>query len=221
MSATYIYLLCQALDLRCLHLEFVAAARPAIHNLLREHFGQLLVSDERFGEFAAQSWNSVLDKWQSLSHLDLEDRAAVTIKESLGDLIHSLIRETTDTSAASTNSNLLHTVQLYEKQAAQTISAIYDSTRNAFYKTQSTAQYLSPASALVYNFVRVDLNIPFHRGLVDHPTLLAAAAPKANGDGGHGVGKRPEKILGTFASEIYLAIRDGRFNDLLMKAFAV
>ncbi|CRG84387.1 hypothetical protein PISL3812_01679 [Talaromyces islandicus] len=225
MSATYIYLLCQALDLRCLHLEFVKAAKPAIHNLLREHFGELVVSDERFGEFAAQSWNGVLEKWQSLSYLDLEDRAAVTIKESLGDLIHSLIHETTNTTtpSAATDSNILHTVELYKKQAAQTLSTIYDSTRNAFYKTQSTAQYLSPASAIVYNFVRIDLNIPFHRGLVDHPTLLAAAAPKTNGVGGdgHDGGKRPEKILGTFASEIYLTIRSGRFHDLLMKAFAV
>jgi phenylalanine ammonia-lyase len=224
MSATYIFLLCQALDLRCLHLEFVEAARPAIHNLLREHFGKLVVSDERFGEFSAKSWNGVLEKWQSLSHLDLKDRAAVTIKESLGDLIHSLIHETTDTAttSAAANSNLLHIVELYKTQAAQTLSTIYDSTRDAFYNAQSTAQYLGKASAMVYNFVRTDLDIPFHRGLVDHPTLLAAAAAKTNGvDGGHGGKKRPEKILGTFASEIYLAIRDGRFHDLLMKAFAV
>ena len=45
MSATYIYFLCQALDLRCLQIEFVRAAEPAMYKPLHEHFRSLVLQD--------------------------------------------------------------------------------------------------------------------------------------------------------------------------------
>ena len=50
-----------------------------------------------------------------------------------------------------------------------------------------------------------------HRGLRDHPTLLVEADDTS----------APRKILGTLASDIYMAIRDGRLYDVVMEAVKV
>ncbi|KAH8705434.1 putative phenylalanine ammonia-lyase [Talaromyces proteolyticus] len=207
MSATYIYLLCQALDLRCLHFEFVKTGKPAIRQLLQDQFGQL-VADKLFDDFAERCWKGLLDKWESLSHLDLEDRGTVTAKESLGDLVHSFIHDH-DVKDTSFISDFLRTLEQYQKTVGKTLYTVYGHTRDEFYNNQTTASYLSPASAKLYTFVRKDLNVPFHRGLIDHPTASVAT----NGERG------PGKILGTLASEIYMAIRNGRLHGLVMDAF--
>ncbi|KAI7971149.1 hypothetical protein EIK77_002349 [Talaromyces pinophilus] len=207
MSGTFIYLLCQALDLRCLHLEFVKAAEPAIRQLLKTQFGNLM-ADKLFDDFAEQSWKALLDRWESLSHLDLEDRVSATIKESLGDIVHSFIHDT-NVEDGSVGSQFLLAIEQYQRRASTTLRTLYDRTREEFYKNQTTADYLSPASAKLYTFIRKDLQVPFHRGLIDHPTTSAAIDSESG----------PGKILGTLASEIYLAIRSGRIHHIVMKAF--
>jgi phenylalanine ammonia-lyase len=41
--------------------------------------------------------------------------------------------------------------------------------RHKFFEKQNTVDYLDQASKKVYKFVREELGIPFHRGLVEHP----------------------------------------------------
>ncbi|EED22948.1 phenylalanine ammonia-lyase, putative [Talaromyces stipitatus ATCC 10500] len=206
MTATYIYILCQALDLRCLHLEFIKTAQPVINELLREHFGSG-TTEENFNHFAKRTWKFLLEKWLSLSHLDLKHRSKATLKESLADLTSACI---SDRSGLRNVTDILDQIEKYQEAAAMALGTIYNSTRDDFFKNQTTASYISPASAKLYNFVRKDLNVPFHRGLADHPTLRDPSS--TNGDEYRG----PKKHLGSLVSEIYLAIRNGRMHDLVM-----
>ncbi|KAL1976957.1 hypothetical protein VTN31DRAFT_3239 [Thermomyces dupontii] len=208
LSATHILTLCQALDLRCLHLEFVKAAGPAIHTLLHEAFHQV-VDPENFDAFAAKVWAALQEKWTSLAHLNLQKRGRGAARECLGALFESL--STHRTKGVRDDTSFLVDVETFQDKAGETLSAVYAVTRSKFFKKPATPSYLSPASRLVYEFVRNELGIPMHRGLRDHPTLLVEADDTS----------APRKILGTLASDIYMAIRDGRLYDVVMEAVKV
>lgn len=206
MVASYIYILCQALDLRCLHLEFVTAVEPVIHDIIREHFGTEM-NEQDFTCFATRTWLVLISKWQNLSHLDLEYRGEATLKESLADLTDAFI---SDRFGLRLIPDIWERIERYQNAASKALAATYSSTREVFFNDQTTPSYISPASKGLYNFVRKELNVPFHRGLVDHPTLLDHTL--TNGNNNHG----PSKHIGSFVSEIYMAIRSSRLHDLVM-----
>jgi phenylalanine ammonia-lyase len=206
MTATYIYVLCQALDLRCLHLEFVKVAQPVINGLLHKHF-RSGTTEEYFNEFENRSWKCLVEKWLSLSHLDLEHRCKATMKESLADLTSACI---SDHSGLRNVPDILGQIEKYQQAATEALGLTYYTTREKFFKNQNTASYISPASAKLYDFVRKDLKVPFHRGLADHPTLRDPTL--TNGDKDLGPGKH----LGSLVSEIYLAVRNGSLHDIVM-----
>ncbi|KAL1981121.1 hypothetical protein VTN96DRAFT_3055 [Rasamsonia emersonii] len=209
MAATYIYALCQALDLRCLHLEFVKAAEPAVRGIVHELFSPI-VSAKNSDALAAESWKTLLEKWTRLSHLDLKDRGALAAKESLGPFLeHLTFYRSGDTTNTSSSPDILTIIEKYQKRAGETLSDVYNRTRESFFRHQTTPSYLSSATKILYEFVRKDLNVPMHRGLVDHPTLATAGE---EGNGGN------RKILGTYASEIYLAVRNGQLHGRVMDA---
>lgn len=210
MSATYIYALCQALDLRCLYLEFVKAAEPCIRKIIRELYGPI-VQEQEFDCFSSQAWQSLLAKWVSLPHLDLQHRGPTAAKESLGELFASLtasLRTNDGKVSNATGADFVFTVEKYQKMAGETLNAVYECTRHGFFRQQTTSSYLSPASRMLYEFVRKDLKIPMHRGLIDDPTVPTPV------DGDQG----PGKILGTMASEIYVALRNGKLHAVVMNA---
>ncbi|EEA28541.1 hypothetical protein TMatcc_003124 [Talaromyces marneffei ATCC 18224] len=207
MTATYIYILCQALDLRCLHLNFIKVAKPKINELLHKYFRSGMTEEVSFNEFASRAWKFLLGKWLNLSHLDLEPRCKATMKESLADLTSACI---SDYSGLRNVPDILGQIEEYQQAATEALGSTYNATREEFFKSQNTAAYISPASAKLYNFVRKDLRIPFHRGLADHPTLRDPSLTNGVKDLG------PGKNIGSLVSEIYLAIRNGRLHEVVM-----
>ncbi|KAG7284939.1 hypothetical protein NEMBOFW57_009554 [Staphylotrichum longicolle] len=175
MAGTYAYVLCQALDLRCLRVEFGRGAAVG------ESVGEVL---EAVGE-------------------------GVTLKG---------VRE-------------------YQVRMAAELERCYAELKAEFLREQTTTEYISPASRVVYDFVRKELKIPLNRGVEDHPPLLlqkAAAVQNGNGAGcngpvANGVGTNGDhagmheelavrsRTLGTMAGEIYEAVRRGELHDRIMK----
>lgn len=240
MAATYLYALCQALDLRCLHLEFVKTAERAIRDMVHEVFRPFSVGEGDDGRkdldtLASQAWETLLEKWVTLSHLDLNDRGRVAAKESLGPFLELLMshhHRHNDQSplgisppSSEVNVSILPRIHEYQKRAGSTLSEVYDRTRAAFFSHQTTPDYISPASKIIYEFVRRELNVPMHRGLVDHPTFQPTEET-SNGycsgsrEGEEQTQSKPKrKIIGTLASEIYLSVRDGRLHGRVMEAW--
>jgi phenylalanine ammonia-lyase len=207
MQATYLYALCQAIDLRCLHLEFEHTVETQILVLVEDVF-QSVVPEEKKASFSFGAWEVVLKKWTALSHLDLVDRGRTAAKESLGYILDSLLPD--QSSIASGHQYVtFQMIEEYQTRAALTLSETYDTTRSSFFVEQTSAAYISSTSQKVYEFLRKDLKVPMHRGLIDHPRLNTQ---EVNGDS-----TPPRKLLGTYASDIYMSIRDGRLYGRVME----
>ena len=82
----------------------------------------------------------------------------------------------------------------------------YDMVRKSMFgeHSQITPAYLGLASKKMYSFVRGELGIPMHRGLVDGPTF-------------NDTGCRRKLTVGSWVSIIFEALKDGRLHGPLME----
>jgi phenylalanine ammonia-lyase len=231
MAATYVYVLCQALDLRCLRVEFGKRVGEVVKEVVERCFAVALEDDDEDDEegLVKKVTDGVMGRWDQLSHLDLADRARTAVNESLGTVVELLA----DSGVS------LDGVREYQTKMPVALEKCYADLRAEFLHNQTTTEYISPASRVVYDFVRKDLKIPLNRGVEDHPPLLLreSQAPRVNGSaakgleahgasaaGGHGGPSKMgeelagrSKILGTMAGGIYEALRRGELHDRIMK----
>jgi phenylalanine ammonia-lyase len=59
----------------------------------------------------------------------------------------------------------------------------------------------------MHSFVRNELGIPFHRGLIEHPSPY----------GEQEIDGRPKKTIGSWIGLIHDAVRDGRIYEHIMQ----
>ncbi|KAK3305872.1 L-Aspartase-like protein [Chaetomium strumarium] len=228
MAATHVYVLCQALDLRCLRLEFGAKVRCTVEDVLRSCFftgddARASAADNEVNRTAGTVKEAIMQRWDQLSHLDLPDRCRTAVGESLATVLESLGDRAS-----------LEGLRKYEKQMAFTLHVCYAAVRANFVFQPQTRHYISPASRVVYDFVRNELKIPLNRGVQDHPPLQQQQQRRAEvlGTGAGDACERttvrdallPEeqvdarsRTLGTMASEIYEALRRGELHDRIMR----
>ena len=76
----------------------------------------------------------------------------------------------------------------------------------AFCAAPHTPELLGRGSKRLYHFVREQLGVPFHQGLVEHPTVGNAEL-----DG------RAKRTIGSWISKVYDAIRSGAIHEPLME----
>ncbi|KAL2133201.1 hypothetical protein VTI74DRAFT_2746 [Chaetomium olivicolor] len=220
MAATYVYVLCQALDLRCLRIEFGRRVGGKVREVVKGGLGEKIPKGEAedlVGEGRMERVKeALLAKWDVLAHLDLEERARTAVSESLGAVLDTLGEE-----AALTR------VGEYQRRMARSLVELYEEVRGRFTKEEgTTTELISPASRVVYEFVRKELRIPMNRGVDDHPPLLLRNAMGGRKAGINGVSALHDvdddlaarsRTLGTMAGEIYEALRRGDLHDRIMK----
>ncbi|KAK3496256.1 L-Aspartase-like protein [Neurospora crassa] len=239
MAATYIYVLCQALDLRMLQLEFREAlsvrlgdlvlsdvARQKSSKVKKEEHNALSEDDiTKSQRLAGKLAECILDQWDKLASLDVAERASVATKQSALDaleLLHSE-REYDPTTLSIDN------LQAYHLKTGRMVAECYGDHRNTLLEgKQDTRRWLSGGSTIVYDFVRKELNIPLNRGVVDHPPLLKEQLTRLKEAIRSEAGTRAKeieegndlrsrnRILGSMASEIYEAIRSGQLHSRIM-----
>ena len=196
MSASYLFVVCQALDLRVLQLCFLDEAEAAVKQLIPSSLG---VNDDRLFEAV---WARIFAIWPTTTTMDLEERCQKTADEVLIDVV----KFSTQPEAGSFD---MLVAQEFTSQLKTELQTLYEKLRNKMSNghVEITSSHLGEAAKRVYTFVRQDLKIGMHRGLVEHPTQPSLA-------GAHEEQER--KTIGSRVSVIYEALRDGRMSDVLV-----
>ncbi|RMJ28864.1 Phenylalanine ammonia-lyase, partial [Aspergillus sp. HF37] len=187
----------EAVDLRCLHVEFELRTRREVEAVAREVFGPITGQDGEGAALWSRMSEAVFGKWTGLAHLDLADRARAAAVEATGAVVQILLSSGDGCSGTALD---LATLARFQDRTAAVLCTIYEAVRARFFESPTTGRYISSASRMLYEFVRIELAIPMHRGLADHPTF--------QGQGTNG----QKRIIGSYVSEIYLAVRDGRLH---------
>jgi phenylalanine ammonia-lyase len=109
---------------------------------------------------------------------------------------------------------LFEAVDRCTKTLSETVRSFFDSTRQEMFEQhiEITTAYLGQGSAELYTFVRKDLGVPFHRGLIDDPTYVLLGGPIVPYTQGQ------KKTIGSHISTVYEAITSGRIHTPVMAA---
>lgn len=199
MAAGSIYTGCQGVDLRVLHqtflLQFEATTLDIFVAALVGKVARQTI-DESFSIF----WRALCQKWYDTASLDAHERCEHAVSTLAVVLTH--------TPELLPTLSLAHLHDIQTRLNEQMLKS-YCLHRDAFFKQPTTAQYLGHGPRKLYEFVRHSLQVPMHRGLVDHPTPWDTDPHLLDG--------RPKKTIGSWVSILYEAICDGRVHDEIMR----
>lgn len=196
MSAAYLFCLCQALDLRVLQLRFLRASVEKVKVMTKTH---MKTQDDDMFE-AVQG--RIIAVWPTTTALDLDERCKKVADAVLIDIVQS----TAKSQSATVD---LGAVQNFTSDLQESLQQTYDKIRTEMFAEHATITtgFLGNAAKRMYSFVRKDLGIKFHRGLIEHPTQPLAKGQQE---------EQERRTIGSRISVIYEALRDGRASEVLV-----
>ncbi len=192
MCACSTYVVCQALDLRALHMKFVKRATDAVAEVTARCFSASLAAEELAALQEALRAH-IEPSWGSTGKLDLAVRCEALVRSCVPIVVAHLARGS------------VTQVSMWRDEAAAATLAVWEKTSTSFIAKPHTAELLGQGSRVLYRFVREELDVPFHRGFVEHPTIHNATL-----DG------RPKRTIGGWVSVIHDALKSGALTSALM-----
>ena len=204
MCASYLYTVCQALDLRVLQLVFLQSLEPALYKLDRQAFSPLLC-DMDFDELHLSIWDHVKVTWLLTSNKDCEDRYLHVIDSTIGVIVKALLAPTLQSGHSAPAA--IEAITTWRISAHKIIAETFTSVRARFFEHQDTVEYLGLSSRTMYRYVREELKVPLHQGLKDHPEPHDMFAD----DGSR------KRTIGSNISIIYEALRSGAMHKPLIE----
>lgn len=198
MAACTLYINCQALDLRALHLSFLDKVTPQLQSLAANIFGASLSETERSGLQDVIA-SHVAATWPTTTRVPSTERCNQTIKSSLSAILEAV------KSPSSGASPSIADLDRWQSEASALMKKVYDQTRTAFIAKPHTSELLGAGAKVLYRTVREDLGVPLHLGFIEHPTYQSETL---NG--------REKKTVGSWVSIIYEALRNGSLQAPLM-----
>lgn len=191
MCACHIYVVCQALDLRALHLGFIKKVTETIGALTQRLFANGMTSQD-FQALEDTLGAHIGPSWSSTGKMDLEARCKALVS-SLTPILLDHIQGS------------IESIVSWKNEANSVLWSLWHDHFNAFIKSPNTPTLLGRGSSALYDFVRDKLQIPFHQGFIEHPTLKSDQL-----DGRH------KKTIGGWISIIHDSIDNGTLYDSLM-----
>jgi phenylalanine ammonia-lyase len=217
MCAAYIVMACQALDLRVLQMRFVETARPKVAEMTTGICERFLRGTEAAAadnpEKTDAIWSTIVSAWDQGTRLDLAERSDKAAEAAATALMTELAKAH-QTQLQGSAFDLFTAINTWKGYLSFVLKSTYETCRQEMFNrhVEITPQFLGQAASKIYGFVRRDLKISFHRGLVEDPTYVLKTGETSS------LPASERKAFGTWISAVYEAIRDGQLHGPLMAA---
>lgn len=202
ICASYLYVLCQALDLRAMQTLFMSAAEPAIRDLDTRILNSIIQDQDTLEHLNRQILKKVKHELAHTTHLDAHHRfpeVSSAVQSTLTTFLYTHLPQSSNNHSlpqpspnTSTFTDPLPLIKTYTTTLSTTLLEIFTTNRTAYFAHPDASPFVGKASLGLYQYVRKELQVPFHKGLADRPT-------RANG----------RRSVGSNISVIYEAMRDG------------
>ena len=207
LSAAHLLALCQALDLRAMHLRFLETLSAPFTEQLHDTFP----SDTHLDKAASQTlWSLFVKRLDETGGEDSSVRF-----ERIAHFLQPAILRSTPIKTADTLARLDQWTARFSTTAASTFIA----NRAGYVRDPDATPYLGTASARLYTFVRKELGVPF----VEEATITTPPAAEAPGgfdfDGdasqrvGGALGSPP--TMGGYVTLVYESMRSGALYEVV------
>ncbi|KAF8210362.1 L-Aspartase-like protein [Mycena galopus ATCC 62051] len=200
LTSSYLYVLCQALDLRAMYEEFATGLRNIVREELSTSFGAAL-ADVKFVTAVVNVMRATLERTSTMD-------AADQMREVASSSSTMLLNFFANPDFASPQGPAFGAIPGFQAKVALRAATLLDKLRGEFLSGQRGA---SPASSylgktkLVYEFIRLSLGVQMH-GAENYNSFV------------NGLGVDDETV-GQNISIIYEAIQDGRLQSVLVGVF--
>jgi len=203
MCSAHLYALCQALDLRAMHLKFLEKLELVLEELCTNWLSVILDRSQQM-TVKTQSWPVILKTLMDTRTEDSSVRFATVAKAASAVLLDMLMSLTDEELHGH---QLINIIKIWTEFIAARSLKLFEVNRDEYLANPDATPFLGMASKKMYTFVRKDLKVPMHKGIVDHPSVAAAAAVGANGTAG--TPHEEAKSIGSHVSTIHHALRTG------------
>lgn len=206
LAAAHVVALCQALDLRALHMQFLYALAPKFKFLTRRCLSDCIEpttpsSEGPSAEIAYDLWLTLSDRMNTTTHLDSRARFSSAL-----DYLQTLFLRSLPTNARS-----LEAVQQWNADCVNEACATYAAVRTRYLANPDATPILGKASKRCYHFVRKELEVPF----AGNEYFRAAER-----DDGTRLGNRVQyRTMGSMISAVYESMRNGAFYGAVVECF--
>jgi phenylalanine ammonia-lyase len=207
LAAAHLVALCQALDLRALHIQFLYALAPKFKVLTRRCLSECIEqitpsSDGGGAEIAYDLWVHLSEQLNRTMHLDSRARF-----ESAMDYLQTrLLRELPTTQQS------LEAVQQWNDDCVNEASATYQTVRARYLANPDATPILGKASRRMYTYVRRTLEVPL---------FGSEYLGKAEWDDGTSQFNNRYKYrsMGAMITAVYEAMRNGALYSAVVDCF--
>ncbi|KAI5841624.1 phenylalanine ammonia-lyase [Tricharina praecox] len=206
LMANYVYVLCQAVDLRVMLLTFTEALETLVKTETASYF-KGMIGKKELRKLGVKVFDHVKKRFDETMREDSRARfndifytATSVVMEALSE---NNPRPSSDPTA------VFSSISLWRQNLTHKALALYKEHREEFVAKDMPAAQSLGRTRILYEFVRKDLNVPMHRGQDDLPLK-------------HGEQhEREAQVLttGAMITRIYEALRDGRMAGVVMDMF--
>ncbi|KAL2416140.1 Phenylalanine ammonia-lyase hkm12 [Exophiala dermatitidis] len=232
MTATAIYIGLQAVDMRVMHMTFLEYFPGEVKKYILQGYGDK-ISAEGFELIFKAIKPEIHRSWIANSSRDLEDRCRV-VSKSVTTTVFTLLGDRAAKDTLEWQRTIFQGTDTLRRCIAQRMPVAFVQWRQTFAEdtARKTVPMLSDSTKALYQFVRGELGVPFHLGLVDDPLSeptsntttdveerYLAAARESDKAKAPGATARPKKTIGSWISIIYEAIRSGKLPGHLLDTF--
>ncbi|KZT55159.1 phenylalanine ammonia-lyase [Calocera cornea HHB12733] len=194
LMASYLYVLCQALDLRAQQFHLARSMRVLLSQALTKHFGEHVERD-----LIDSLYELMSDKFDQTSSVDAARRMDTIFSYCTTPLVDYFL--------ARGEVHEVAKIPAFRTEAAEASLKAYTALRQQFLDSQygltPAAEWLAPKTRRMYEYVRVELGVA-HHGQDNYKNF------EHGFEGG---------TIGQSVSRIYEAIRDGRMHGVVAEIF--
>ncbi len=207
MSASFLFVLCQALDLRVLQEKFFHEAQAKLQAITADIFQNHCYNNHsaaKSRELGDELWKNISQSWGITGTSDLQERCEKAVAATAVVLLNGWAGGRFNTEHHVPSSHLL--ILCWQERVKAMLEQTYNEVRQVMFEehAQVTPAYLGLASKKMYAFIRGELGVPMHRGLADGPTFNDTEG-------------RKKLTVGSWVSMIFEALNDGRLHQPLME----
>ena len=210
LASAHLFALCQALDLRAMHMHFLKKFEPTFQAVTSETLAHLFNRDHGSGNIHAQLWLQFKKALDQTTSLDPGERFR-TVFRSLQPVVLDLTVHSVDTVPA---------LRRWTEQCSKSAFEVFEATRDSYVAHPDATPFISVASARMYDFVRHKLSVPFLRGIQYDTTGAQAGSDDGSGLRRSQGGCQTDASVGSFVSAIYDSIRNGALYCPVMDCLA-
>ncbi|KAI1086997.1 phenylalanine and histidine ammonia-lyase [Rostrohypoxylon terebratum] len=197
LMAAHLIAVCQALDLRAMHVQFLESYRPQFHNIKAPN-GPIRSSGnnpEALDELSELLWSRILVSFDTTTSMDAEERFIAIVKSLRPVLLdHTSLNKAKD---------FITHLEEFINATSLSMRDSWCSHRDAYLVHGDATTVLGTASKAVYTFVRHSLKVP----LMETKNLSTPTTDEIlSGCGVHGT---QAPTVGLYIGAVYRALRDG------------